>query len=98
MTQPEGPLKGIEIQVDSQIVARFCNQVMIGHDPESFELRFIYIAPGSPKGILQSHVILTPQHAKRLLRALADNIHRYEARFGEIPEQVLPLGESGRVQ
>lgn len=98
MSSREKNPSGVEIQVDSQTVARFCNQVMIGHDPESFELRFIYIPPGSPKGILQSHVILTPPHAKRLLHALADNIKRYEAMFGEIPEQVMPVPGHDTVQ
>ncbi|MCS7313614.1 MAG: DUF3467 domain-containing protein [Acidobacteria bacterium] len=82
----------MEVQVEAQTVGRFSNQVMIGHDPESFELRFLYIPPGSPRGLLVAHIILTPPHAKRLLKALEENIRRYEATFGSIPEQVLPIG------
>jgi len=90
-TPPEG-IPPIEVQVDAQTVGRFSNQVIIGHDPESFELRFLYIPPGSQRGLLVAHVVLTPPHAKRLLKALEENIRRYEATFGLIPEQVLPVG------
>ena len=84
--------EGFEIQVDAHQLARFANQVMIGHDPESFELRFLYIAPGTRQGVLVAHIILTPPHAKRLLAALQDNIQKYESTFGPIPEQILPMG------
>ena len=42
--------------------------------------------PGTPKAKVKSRIVLTPQHAKRLLRAIGENIHRFEAAHGEIKE------------
>ncbi|MEG2666520.1 MAG: DUF3467 domain-containing protein, partial [Bacteroidales bacterium] len=44
------------------------------------------VMPGVPKAQVKSRIILTPQHAKRLLRALSDNVRKYEEKFGEISE------------
>ena len=55
--------------------------------------------PGLPKAKVKSRVILTPQHAKRLMRALTDNISKYEDQFGDIsdvdPTQGIPLNFGG---
>jgi hypothetical protein len=59
---------------------------MIHHNAEEFTLNFIYVFPNAPQGKLMSSVIVSPGHAKRLLRALAENISRYESQFGGIPE------------
>lgn len=64
----------------------FSNLVMIAHGPEEFILDFIRVMPGVPKARVKSRVVVTAPHAKRLLAALADNIRRYEAQFGEIAE------------
>ena len=68
----------------------YSNLVMISHSPEEFILDFIRVMPGVPKARVKSRVIVTPQHAKRLLRALADNIEKYEAAHGEIEERTPP--------
>ena len=49
-----------------------------------FIVDFIKIMPGVPKAKVKSRIILTPQHAKRFLRALNDNIKRYESAYGKI--------------
>jgi hypothetical protein len=64
----------------------FSNLVMIAHGPEEFILDFIRVMPGVPKARVKSRVVVTAPHAKRLLAALADNIRRYEAQFGEIAD------------
>ncbi len=68
----------------------YSNLVMIAHSPEEFILDFIRVVPGVPKARVKSRVIITPQHAKRLLRALADNIERYERAHGTIDERHMP--------
>ncbi|MDX1439153.1 MAG: DUF3467 domain-containing protein [Rubricoccaceae bacterium] len=62
----------------------YSNLVMIAHSPEEFILDFIRVMPGVPKARVKSRIIVTPQHAKRLLAAIKDNIARYEAQFGKI--------------
>ena len=68
----------------------YSNLVMISHSPEEFILDFIRVMPGVPKARVKNRIIVTPQHAKRLLRALADNIEKYEAAHGEIEERTPP--------
>jgi hypothetical protein len=72
---PEGIAEGI-----------YSNLVMIAHSSEEFVLDFIRIMPGLPQARVKSRIVVTPQHAKRLLAALADNIDRYENTHGEIVE------------
>ncbi len=62
----------------------FVNLAMIGHSPSEFVVDFIRTIPGVPKAKVKSRIILTPEHAKRLLAALQDNISRYESSFGGI--------------
>lgn|SRR5690606_17450540 len=66
----------------------YSNLVMISHSSEEFILDFIRVMPGVPQARVKSRIIVTPQHARRLLRALAENIERYEAAYGEISERV----------
>ncbi|MBR4197263.1 MAG: DUF3467 domain-containing protein [Bacteroidales bacterium] len=62
----------------------YSNLAMITHSPSEFIVDFIRMMPGLPKAKVQSRIILTPQHAKRLLKALTDNIERYESVHGRI--------------
>jgi len=57
---------------------------MIAHSPEEFILDFIRVVPGVQKARVKERIIITPQHAKRLLRALQDNVERYEDDYGNI--------------
>ena len=76
----------------------YSNLVAINHSPTEFVLDFIQMMPGVPKAKVQSRVILTPEHAKRLLQALGENVSRYEQNFGDVqthePPQV-PLSFGG---
>jgi len=66
---------------------------MIHHNAEEFTLHFIYVFPNGPQGKLLGSMIVSPGHAKRLLRALSENVTRYEAQFGpikELPEPTPP--------
>jgi len=62
----------------------YSNLAVINHSSSEFILDYIRVMPGVPKAEVKSRVILTPEHAKRLLKALQDNIERYEKMHGEI--------------
>jgi hypothetical protein len=62
----------------------YANLAMISHSQSEFVVDFIRMVPNVPKAKVKSRVILTPQHAKRLLRALSDNISKYENQFGPV--------------
>ena len=78
----------------------YSNLAVITHSPTEFVTDFIQIMPGMPKAKVRSRVIMTPQHAKRLLKALSGNVKRYEDKHGSIseisePEGALPLAFGG---
>lgn len=62
----------------------YSNLAVITHSSSEFVLDFVRIMPGVPKANVKSRIILTPEHAKRLLLALQDNIKKYEAIHGPI--------------
>ncbi len=62
----------------------YSNLAVINHSSSEFILDYIRVMPGVPKAEVKSRVILTPEHAKRFLKALQDNIERYEKMHGEI--------------
>lgn len=64
----------------------YSNLAIINHSHSEFILDFIKMMPGVPKAKVKSRIILTPQHAKRLMRALQDNISKYEKVHGEVKE------------
>jgi hypothetical protein len=84
----------VQIKADEkELLGQYSNLVMIHHNSEEFTLNFIYLFPSVPQGKLVSSLILSPGHAKRLLHALSENITRYEAQFGPIPEGSGPTPE-----
>lgn len=62
----------------------YSNLAIITHSPAEFILDFTRVVPGAPKARVHARIITTPQHAKMLLKALQDNIEKYESKFGEI--------------
>ena len=62
----------------------YANLAIISHTHSEFVLDFIRMLPNIPKAKVKSRVIVTPEHAKRFLKALADNIKKYEAQHGPI--------------
>jgi hypothetical protein len=68
----------------------YSNLAIITHSNQEFVLDFIRIMPGTPKAKVKSRIIITPEHAKRLLTALEDNIEKYEAANGRIKTQQDP--------
>src|SRR5271169_2584004 len=85
MAEQQGPQ--VQIKADEkELVGQYSNLVMIHHNPEEFTLHCIYVFTNATHGKLVSSVILSPGHAKRLWRALGENISRFEAQFGPIRE------------
>lgn len=83
----------VNIELSDEIAQGiYSNFAIITHSPSEFIIDFVRIMPGMPKAQVKSRVILTPDHAKRLLLALQDNIARFEANIGPIK---LPEGSEG---
>jgi len=68
----------------------YSNLAIISHSHSEFIVDFIRLVPNVPKAKVKSRIILTPQHAKRLMKALHDNIKKFEAQNGPIGEQKQP--------
>jgi len=62
----------------------YSNLAIISHSPAEFVVDFTRILPGVPKARVHARIVMTPQHAKLLLHALADNIGKYENQYGEV--------------
>ena len=62
----------------------YSNLAIITHSNSEFVIDFIKVMPGMPKAKVKSRIVLTPQHSKRLLMALKDNVAKFEAIHGEI--------------
>ena len=74
-----------DIELNREVAqGTYSNLSIISHSSSEFIIDFIRIMPGMPKAEVKSRIILTAEHAKRLLRALEDNIAKYERAFGPI--------------
>ncbi|NND88421.1 MAG: DUF3467 domain-containing protein [Flavobacteriaceae bacterium] len=81
----------INIELDEKIAEGiYSNLAIINHSKSEFVVDFVTIMPGVPKSKVKSRIILTPQHAKRLLKALHDNVGRFEKAHGEIKDYQQP--------
>ncbi|HMV07329.1 MAG TPA: DUF3467 domain-containing protein [Cyclobacteriaceae bacterium] len=77
----------INIELSEEIAEGiYSNLAMIAHSNSEFVIDFIKLMPGVPKARVKARVIVTPEHAKRLLGALKENIDKYEANFGTIKQ------------
>ena len=94
MAENENPNQ-INIELPEEIAdGEYSNLAIITHSNQEFIVDFVRLAPGLPKAKVKSRIILTPQHAKRLMAALAENVKKFEQMHGEIrdTEQVaIPL-------
>lgn len=66
----------------------YSNQMVVSHTREEFVIDFINLFP--PEGVVNARVIVSPGHLKRMIRALRDNLSRYETSFGAIAEAPPP--------
>ncbi|HVW97782.1 MAG TPA: DUF3467 domain-containing protein [Mucilaginibacter sp.] len=83
----------LNIELSEEVAeGTYTNLAIITHSSSEFVLDFIRVMPGVPKAKVKSRIILTPEHAKRLLTALTDNIEKFEAANGGIKNQQNPPG------
>jgi hypothetical protein len=81
----------INIELDEEMAqGTYSNLAIINHSVSEFVVDFINIMPGTPKSKVKSRIILTPQHAKRLAKALQENVKRFEKAHGEIKDYDQP--------
>ena len=85
----------INIELDESIAqGLYSNLVIVNHSPTEFVLDFINVMPGAQKAKVRSRIILTPEHTKKFINALAENLDKYEKSFGKIKnfqKEVIPI-------
>ncbi|MFI3263966.1 MAG: DUF3467 domain-containing protein [Rikenellaceae bacterium] len=103
MTKLNGAEGGINVDIDEQTAqGQYSNLAIISHSPTEFVVDFATMLPAMPKAKVTSRVILAPEHAKRLMYSLQENIARYEKNHGTIeinhreitPSTLAPVGEA----
>lgn len=82
-------VKGLNVKVaDEQLKGRYSNLLRVTHTREEFILDFINAVP--PQAIVTSRLVTSPGHLKRIVRALSENLDRYEKNFGPLTEAAEP--------
>ncbi len=85
MNQPQQPQQQINIQLgEKEAEGTYANLAMITHSPTEIIIDFARVMPRTPKARVLSRIIMTPMHSKMLLKALQDNLEKFEKQFGEI--------------
>jgi len=75
----------INIELNEEVAqGKYSNLAIITHSSSEFVVDFVRVMPGVPKAQVNSRIILTPEHAKRLMMALQDNIKKFESLHGPI--------------
>ena len=90
----------LNIELSEEVAdGTYSNLAIITHSPSEFVVDFVKVMPGVPKAKVKSRILLTPEHAKRLLNALKDNIDKYEKEHGDIkksdPTPNIPMNFGG---
>ena len=84
---PQPPQNQLNIEISEEVAeGNYANLAIITHSHAEFVIDFVNVMPGTPKSKVKSRIILTPQHAKRLMKALMENIGRFEAVNGPIKD------------
>lgn len=95
---PQAPSQ-LNIEISEEVAeGNYANLAIITHSHSEFVIDFVNVMPGTPKSKVKSRIILTPQHAKRLMKALTENISRYETANGmikDIEEVQIPFNFGG---
>lgn len=87
MELPENQPNQLNIEISEEVAeGNYANLAIITHSHAEFVIDFVNVMPGTPKSKVKSRIILTPQHAKRLMKALADNVQKFEAVNGNIKD------------
>jgi uncharacterized protein DUF3467 len=92
MTTPQRPVQPV-LELPADVRPAYANLARIVHSPADIMIDFAHLMPGDTKARITSRVLLSPLSAKLLLRALTENLSRYEAAFGEIVIPASTLAE-----
>jgi len=77
----------INIEISEEVAeGTYANLAIITHSHAEFVIDFVNVMPGTPKSKVKSRIIFTPQHAKRFMKALVENIQGFEANHGSIQD------------
>jgi hypothetical protein len=77
----------LNIEISEEVAeGNYANLAVITHSHSEFVIDFVNVMPGTPKSKVKARIILTPQHAKRFMKALTDNITRFEAANGKVQD------------
>jgi Protein of unknown function (DUF3467) len=89
----------LNIEISEEVAeGSYANLAIITHSHAEFVIDFVNVMPGTPKSKVKSRIILTPQHAKRFMKAITENIQKYEALNGlikDLEEIQLPMNFGG---
>jgi len=92
--EKQGGRRQVRIKMPERILPGvYANQMLVSHTREEFLLDFVNLFP--PEGVVNARVIVSPGHLKRMIRALADNLQRYEAAHGAVIEAAPPPSDPG---
>lgn len=101
MSDQQQPNNQLNIEISEEVAeGQYANLAIITHSHAEFVVDFVNVMPGTPKSKVKSRIILTPQHAKRLLNALNDNLEKFEAangRINDIEEIQFPMQFGGPI-
>ncbi len=87
MAEKEQNQGQLNIELSEEVAeGQYVNLAMIAHSNSEFVIDFIKMMPGVPKAKVKSRIVITPEHAKRLLIALKDNIDKFEKTFGPVKQ------------
>ena len=89
MDQRDKPLQQNQINIElTEEIADgiYSNLAIIQHSNQEFVVDFIKVMPGIAKAKVKARIVLTPQHAKRFMHAMAENIRKFESMYGDIQE------------
>ncbi len=99
MDQQQQPNNQLNIEISEEVAeGTYANLAIITHSHAEFVIDFVNVMPGTPKSKVKSRIIFTPMHAKRFMKAMAENIERYEAAHGIVQdlEQIeIPMNFGG---
>ena len=85
MADPKVPETALQIQIDETVAqGLYANMALVNHTDAEFTLDFIYVQPQQPKAAVRARIITSPRHMKRLLAAMADNLQKFETKYGVV--------------
>lgn len=88
----EKQINQIQIEISDDVAqGNYSNLVIVSHSPSEFIIDFVKIVPAIPKSKVVSRIIMTPDRAKAFLKALQENIAKYESVFGTIKINDVPM-------